>query len=724
MTALADLELKKAYHKPADDIAGAFYLPALAAATRYDRAVGFFSSGIYAIAWGSLRRFVEHGGRMRLICSPVLADDDHEALREGYSARSEAASAAAISAELSRMLASPALAKPTRVLASLVAAGIVDVRLAWVGTEAGGRPRRLFHDKVGLFSDTSGDIAFKGSMNETWSGLSQDGNLESVDVFVSWGGDRERERVADERRYFDLLWSDAWPGVTTRPLPDSARADIVSAADASAWPDLVDEISLELEHATGWSPEAGRPNGRTPRPHQVQALEAWVAAGRRGILEHATGSGKTFTALCAAHDAMRRGEVPIFLVPSELLFEQWRGELMQAFGDRGLQLLLCGAGHARWSEGGLLRTWTRPRDGEPIPRAVLSTIPTAAGTRFLSQCAQGDHLLLVADEVHRLGATRSRSVLGLETGARLGLSATPKRAGDPEGTDAILGYFNGIVPPPFGIGEAIEAGALTPYTYSVHPVPLAPDEVEAWSRITGEYRRLYARSAGDPEAASASSGRLKLLLIQRARIVKAARAKTAAATQIVLGAYRRGQRWIVYCDDQGQLGAVLSALRQAGVADAHEYHSAMAGDRSRTLDRFNAVGGILVSIKCLDEGVDIPEVTHALILASSRNPREFVQRRGRVLRRAPGKFLAHVHDVVVTPPPGDEDTSSILAGEIGRAITFGSHAINPASVTDLKRFALRAGLDWEAAAPDGFENDDGREGAPLADPPQDKEMER
>lgn len=724
MKALATMDLKKAYHKPVDDIAGAFYLPALAAANRYDRAVGFFSSGIYAIAWGSLRRFVEQGGRMRLICSPVLADGDHEALREGYSARSEAESADALSAEFARMLASPTLAKPTRILASLIAEGIVDVRLAWVGDKAGGRPRRLFHDKVGLFSDGRDEIAFKGSMNETWSGLSQDGNLESVDVFVSWGGERERERVADERRYFDRLWADEWPGVTTRPLPESTRADIVSAADASHWPEMVDEISFEIEHATGWSPEADRPNGRMPRPHQVQGLEDWVAAGRRGILKHATGSGKTFTALCAAHDAFRRGEVPVFLVPSELLFEQWRSELIQAFGSRGLQLLLCGAGNGGWSESGLLRTWTRPRDGEPVPRAVLATIPTAAGSRFLSLCTPGEHLLLVADEVHRLGAERSRRIFGLETGPRLGLSATPERAGDPEGTAAILRYFEGIVPPPFGIAEAIAAGALTPYTYSVHPVPLASDEIEVWLRISSEYRRLYARSAGDADMAGGMSDRLKLLLIKRARIIKGARAKIEAAVGVVVGSYRRGQRWIVYCDDQVQLAAVLAALRHAGVADAHEYHSAMTGDRTRTLDRFNAVGGVLVSIKCLDEGVDIPEVTHALILASSRNPREFIQRRGRVLRRAPGKLLAHVHDVVVTPPPGDDDASSILTGEIGRAITFGSHAINPASVTDLKRLALRAGLDWETARKGGFENDETDEGPLDADPGTGKETDR
>src|SRR5205085_2469459 len=141
----------------------------------------------------------------------------------------------------------------------------------------------LFHDKIGLLSDGHDEVAFKGSMNETWPGLSLDGNLESVDVFVSWGGEREQERIADERSYFERLWDNEWPGVTTVPLPDSARAEIVSAADAALWPEFVDDICLELEQASTWSPEADRLGGRLPRTHQLNALETWTKAGRRGI---------------------------------------------------------------------------------------------------------------------------------------------------------------------------------------------------------------------------------------------------------------------------------------------------------------------------------------------------------------------------------------------------------------------------------------------------------
>lgn len=699
---------KRAYHKPEDDIAEGFYLPAVRSSLWYDRAVGFFSSTVFLLAWPSLKAFASAGGRMRLICSPVLSDDDHEALREGYSDKAEAAAGDSIAEAFQRLLASEGLQKPATVLASLVAAGVIECKIAWVGPEAGGRPKRLFHDKVGILRDADGDqIAFKGSMNETWPGLARDGNLESVDVFASWRDEGELSRVRDEAEYFERLWNDEWPGVTVRSFPETARSAIVSAADAGRWPDFVDEICLELEKAARWSAEAGKADGRTPRPHQVVALEAWEAGGRRGILKHATGSGKTFTALCAIGDSFRRREMPLVLVPSDLLLHQWEEELRTTFSGIGLQLMICGGGHNRWRQGAALRSWTRrPTDG--TPRAVLATLQTASRDEFRALCVPGEHLFMVADEAHRLGAMAARSLFDLDTGPRLGLSATPERAGDPEGTAALMAYFGGVVTPPFSLEDAIGAKALTPYAYHVHMVRLDHDERDAWNQLTDRFRRLYARAAAGGNLEDGLGASLKLLLIQRARIIKSARAKTPLAAEIVGAHYRPGQRWIVYCDDQGQLGEVKAALQAKGLPDVHEYHSAMPGDRERTLEMFNERGGVVVSIRCLDEGVDIPAVSHALILASSRNPREFIQRRGRVLRRAPGKVLAYLHDVVVTPEPDDDDAmgGSVLKGELARAIEFGEHAINPAAVADLKRIAAAAGLDWSALTGNGFEADE------------------
>lgn len=717
MGRLRDHDFKRAYHKPEDDVAEGFYLPAVRASVTYDRAVGFFSSTIFLLAWPSLKEFVGAGGKMRLICSPILSEGDHEALREGYTERAEIEAGRAIAESFRELMATDGLAKPAVVLASLVAIGVIDCKIAWVGSEAGGRPKRLFHDKVGILGDRFGDrVAFKGSMNETWPGLARDGNLESVDVFASWRDEGERLRVVDEAEYFEKVWEDQWPGITVRALPETARNAIVSAADAGRWPEFVDEICLELDQAARWSAEAGKSGGRTPRPHQVAALEAWEARGRRGIFKHATGSGKTFTALCAIRDGLGRGEIPLILVPSELLLKQWDEELRGTFGDAGLQLMVCGGGYARWRDGARLRTWSRP--GEGAPRAILATIQTASSDEFRGLLVGGQHLFMVADEVHRLGATSASQLLTLDTGARLGLSATPERAGDPEGTAQILDYFEGIVPPPFGLEEAIKAGALTPYAYNVHTVALQDDERAEWIKATDEFRRLYARSmVADGDGSDGPSDRLKLLLIRRARIVKRARAKVALAGRILADAYRPGQRWIVYCDDQDQLAEVKRSIAQSGLDDVYEYHSAMIGDRARTLEVFGERGGVVVSIRCLDEGVDIPSVTHALILASSKNPREFIQRRGRVLRRSPGKALAHLHDVIVAPETDDEDAmgGSILKGELARAIEFGGHAVNPGAVADLRRIAAAAGFDWASLTENGFESDNETDAMEMTD---------
>lgn len=717
MNRLRDHHFKRAYHKPEDDIAEGFYLPAVRVSVEYDRAVGFFSSTIFLLAWPSLKEFVAAGGKMRLICSPVLSEGDHEALREGYSERAEIEAGRAIADSFAALMATEGFAKPAVVLASLVAAGVIDCKIAWVGDEAGGRPKRLFHDKVGILTDQFGDrVAFKGSMNETWPGLARDGNLESVDVFASWRDEGEGLRVLDEADYFEKVWDDDWPGITVRALPDTARSAIVSAADAGHWPEFVDEICLELEQAARWSAEAGKADGRTPRAHQVAGLDAWEARGRRGILKHATGSGKTFTALCAIGDALRRDEIPLVLVPSELLLKQWDAELRDTFGEVGLQLMVCGGGHAKWRDGARLRTWSRP--GEGAPRAILATIQTASSDDFRGLIVGGAHLFMVADEVHRLGATGASQLLTVDTGPRLGLSATPERAGDPDGTALIMDYFSGIVPPPFGLEDAIKAGALTPYAYNVHTVALAADERADWIKATDEFRRLYARSmAGGGDVFDGLSARLKLLLIRRARIVKSAREKVGLAGRVLAAAYRPGQRWIVYCDDQKQLADVKRSISQSGVDDVYEYHSAMIGDRARTLEVFGERGGVIVSIRCLDEGVDIPSVTHALILASSKNPREFIQRRGRVLRRFPGKALAHLHDVIVVPETDDDDAmgGSILKGELARAIQFGTHAVNPGAVADLRRMAAAAGLDWAEFTENGFEADDATEEMEMAD---------
>lgn len=700
------MSLKTDYRKGRDDIARDFYLPCMSAAVHYDRAVGFFNSAIYIIAWPSLKDFVVRKGKMRLICSPVLPPRDIDAIEAGYSERFEKDNGEKLRDDIRYMLATPYLYKSTTVLATLVSLEVVDVRIAFMKKTL--RHERLFHDKLGLFRDGFGNtVVFKGSMNETWAGLSADGNLESVDVFLSWEHSREANRVKEHEAYFDALWENQCEheGVTVRKFPEIARSELVSAADAKRWPDLVDEICREIEVAERF--EAGQTGGgKTLRPHQSAAIQGWEEQGRRGILEHATGSGKTFTAICAMRDALGRREVPVIVVPSELLLDQWHRELTENLPDVKPQILRCGAGYTKWREDGLVGPWTRA--GSDTPRIVLSTMQTAAMNEFRSAIRQGNHVFLVADEVHRVGSPNHLQLLTLDTGPRLGLSATPRRAGDPRGTARILDYFNGIVQPPFTLQDAIESGALTPYFYHVHTVTLTNTEQMQWDEITKRIRRISAMNASAKEP---DPDQVKKLLIERARLLKQAQGKASVAVAIMAANYRRGERWIVYCDDLAQLAAVRVQLARHGL-ESTEYHSAMTGDKEQTIRLFEVNGGIVVSIRCLDEGVDIPSVTNALILASSKNPREYIQRRGRVLRRADGKSVAHIHDVLVlpsaveTPDEGEDPRLNILGGEITRSLEFGRSALNPAAITDLERIALRFSKDYKALLNTGYEDDE------------------
>jgi len=169
--------------------------------------------------------------------------------------------------------------------------------------------------------------------------------------------------------------------------------------------------------------------------------------------------------------------------------------------------------------------------------------------------------------------------------------------------------------------------------------------------------------------------------------------------------YEPGQHWLLYCEDRHQLGEVLARLRNDSV-DALEYHSAMSGDREATLDRYRRLGGVLVSIRCLDEGVDIPDITHALILASSRNYREFIQRRGRVLRTAAGKYQANLFDLLVVPRGNGDEFDGLVFGEIARAAEFARDALNRNASLYLKRLCIEIGLDPDAMVDTGVEEDD------------------
>lgn len=684
---LSKLDLETEYRSTKNDPVEAFYKKCLRNANCYQRAVGYFRSTVLLIIGKTILEYARRGGRIQLICSPNLTGEDVRSIASGY-ARREEVFATAIIEEFDRLLAEPSSEFAAKALATLISCGTLEIRLAELMTGNG-----IYHEKLGLFTDDHGNtVSFRGSTNETWSGWHSEGNFEAFEVFCDWNGDSDRVRIEKHRNHFTTLWSGTDPSVKVSAFPETAEIYLRKFAATS-----IEEIMESVPLTTGLR--------RKPLPHQIEALDAWRKQNSRGILEHATGTGKTFTAIVAIRDHVRFGKPALVLVPSRLLLRQWAEEINEEIPDA--TLIMAGDGENRWKLRGRLKSMTVP-DPDLGPRVTLAMMPTAATAQFLAGVVASDDLLLVVDEVHQLGSRMNSRALGIEAGLRLGLSATPKRYGDPDGTNRLLVYFGGVVPPPITLADAMKAGRLVPYQYFPHPISLNADEADQWLDFTNRIKIEIAKSTTDANGKKQISDRAKMLLIQRSRVAKKAMAKVELAVRTIKREYLDGQSWLVYCEDSEQLSDVVSALRIAGI-ESIEYHSNMLGDREATMEWFHKFGGILVSIKCLDEGVDIPKVSHALILASSQNPRQFIQRRGRVLRTYPNKNMAEIHDAIVRPVNAEAEPEQLglLRGELIRAIEFAGGAMNKSAGAELRAISLEMGIDIDdLASRDGVENDE------------------
>ncbi|MFA7030427.1 MAG: DEAD/DEAH box helicase family protein, partial [Candidatus Cloacimonadaceae bacterium] len=452
-------------------------------------------------------------------------------------------------------------------------------------------------------------------------------------------------------------------------------------------------------------------DSRILRPHQENALKNWYDVGRRGILEHATGSGKTFTAICAIKDSLQRNEIPFIVVPSADLLQQWKRELELSLSEFNPTIYLCGGGHSNWKKDLSLITKYDPNNMNKY--LILSVLATASTDEFISKFKGGKHIFLVADEVHRLGSMQYRKIFNLESGPRLGLSATPQRFGDPVGTDAIYSYFERVLEPKYTLQDAIHDGVLTEYKYFPTPVSLTNEEQEEWNEYTKKICRRQAilRNSSEKTGGIWVDNQLKKWLIARAKILKNAHEKINAAVKIIEENYKDGQKWIVYCDNiDNQMEELTHRLKTR--YRILEYHSRLNQEgRKAVMNQFNMNGGLLISVKCLDEGVDIPTVTHALIIASSKNPREFIQRRGRVLRKSDNKPLAYLYDLIVLPfhseeRTEDDPTLSIIEAELSRAIRFGKDSPYPKSVIDLNNIAIDYKIDLDTLVNGGYDEDE------------------
>jgi len=659
--ALQDLSLLTSYRSGRDSLVDDFYLPCLQEAIGYDRAVGYFSSTLYHVVGLAFTDFARRGGHMRLVCSPALTPEDFSAMKRADEIGRRAQET--VREDLERLLSNPAAVPATKLLATLIANDIIDVRIAFAD-----KPSGLFHDKLGIFEDAEGKrVSFRGSANETWRAWGY--NHESFDVSCSWRNEQELLRTREHADDFQSIWRGNEPGLVVARLDEVTQEQLVAIADED-----LDHAFEEVRFH-----EARRLRQTSERPlmeHQRLVLEDWEARGHHGIVNFATGAGKTLTAIDAIRRWTGRGGAAVVLVPGRDLHAQWIREIETEMGD--VLILPAGAGSSKadWTQ--LLPVFTEPRSSAEPRRVVVSTMATFASPDFQRRLRSGDHLLIVADEMHRAGTEKILPTLEqTDGGARLGLSATFRRQFDDEGTDRLMEVFGPVLSPVIGLAEALMLGLLVPYDYRLHEVSLDDDELELYEDLT----RRIGQLIGQGESVGDSDGPLQMLLIKRSRVLKQARQKVPTAIEILQKEYQSGDRWLVYCDDKAQLHAVIDGCLAVGLPTL-AFYSDMPSDRDAVIRSLGEHGGIVVAIRCLDEGIDIPVTDHALILASSTVEREYIQRRGRVLRRAPstGKVSAEVHDLMLVDPVGGALTKS----EATRALEFVRLARNPAARDRLK----------------------------------------
>jgi len=591
-------------------------VPCLATSSRYDRATGYFTSGILPRIVLGLEPFARSAGRIRLVASPNLTADDIEQINQGYADRDLVIAQRTVDAMDALAAADPTVYAQ---LAWLIAHEVLDIRFAILREHV---VRGIYHEKFGIFADEVDAVAFTGSLNETLAAII--GNFEYIDVFCSW---TDARRVEEKSEYFERLWSGDTPRLQILPFPAVAHAKLLTV--------LPIEYPADPVHS---EPER-EDDGRRLRPHQVQALEAWRGNDRRGLLEMATGTGKTFTALSEVAAMLKAGDARnvVILAPYIAIADQWREEVERITGSVPI---VCHSQSGDWKA--RLRTQIALSSFQEQQQTVIVALyDTASGDEFRQQAERlALPIVLVADEVHNVTLDVADLVLLDRYQYRLGLSATPDRYLDDLGTERVRAYFDRIVFR-YSLADAISAGVLTPYDY--HPIICGPSDAHGFSRLNG---------------------------------VNAAKFNKFTETFTTTKAYSDGYG-LVYCQPL-QLEETKEWL---GITLRKQIHTFTAEEdlpqRRQILKDFGSgFYHLLVAMRCLDEGVDVPPTRSAFLLGSSENPKQFVQRRGRVLRKYPGKESAAIYDFVYLPKPENKSHEDALRKELTRFAEFALSARN------------------------------------------------
>lgn len=703
---LKDLELKISYSSETDDVLNSFYIPALSQSKHYYRLAGFFSSSSLAVSAKGVSKLIKNGGDMKLVCGTRLNEDDVNEIKKNKSNYDEIIENALLRDLKSfenflihdHVKALGWLYSKSR-LAIKVVVMIDDENLPldyYKISKLG-----LFHLKVGILEDSEGNlVSFSGSINETRVGWLE--NIEEFKVFKSWDYIESKYLEKDFEK-FKKFWEKS--SISNSPqrrfrifdLPTAIQKELVQIA-----PKNLSDLQLEKRKK---SVVIAKPKKKEIklRDYQKKALNAWLGNDRKGIFEMATGTGKTITALGCLNEVSKNVEdyVTIISCPQTHLVKQWEGEIkkLDVYFDT---LLIASGSNYKWRDSlsDILDNNYLGYDNKVIIITTHDTFSSEDFRKLIKSKAKSKNLFLIADEVHGLGSKKRKEGLVDNFVFRLGLSATPKRWYDTKGTEYIYNYFGNVVFK-FPLSKALmevnpDTGKtfLTPYRYIPNFTYLNEVELVEYLSLTRKIVTIYNKSKVDYEAEE----KLERLLFYRADIIKNAENKYKLLEKI-LDELGEEIKWTIIYSSPKQIDKVVKIVNglkikahrftmSEGVKPSKEYNG--MSEREYLLKNFaNGRYQVLIAMKCLDEGVDIPPARTAIIMSSSGNPREYIQRIGRVVRRYENKKEAKIYDLLVIPsqkslPEDLKDIEiKIFEKEFKRFLEIAQTAINSVSAVQL-----------------------------------------
>ncbi len=611
VTRLKEIDYPLLFETATNDLIKDFYTPSLAVATEYKRAVGYFTSSWFEAAASGLASFAENGGTAKWIISPKMAADDWEAIKRGDAAQRDPKLHSQMEA-LVEDLETNLKENTQNTLAWLIADGLLQIKIAVPQDILSGD----FHDKWGILTDRHGDkVAFHGSQNDSQKSLT---NYEANSIFTSWRSDVDASRIEQHEQRFDDLWNNQKPGVKCFNLPDSVSLDIVELrSDERPYKDPGEKTKLT-------SPNRWR--------HQEEAVSAFIEEGA-GILDMATGTGKTRTSLKILDKLLRDGEIENLVVATygNDLLNQWRETLLEHFSYNEMFLYRQYGGEKEL--GNFLASESECVD-------ILLT-----SYENLSDAIDGDtkgklgSALLICDEVHNMGSDTKQQQLGGKLSTfpyRLGLSATPFDPYDPDRNEFLKEEVGPVVFE-FGLESAIRRGILCEFDYTPLKYELSEDDKKEQKQAFGKFAALKRENPTIPQS------RLYIML---SRVRKESHQKLPVLREYLDKNPEILENCIIFAETK-DFGHKVQEIIFDYVDNFHTYYGE---DDESNLESFSKGQlSTLVTSKAISEGIDIQSVKNIILCTAPRSRGTTVQRIGRALRKDPSNpsKKANILDFVV-----------------------------------------------------------------------------